>query len=290
MKVTKKEINMLIGLLGVLIAVLVYFFVYTDYKDKTASLQAESASLQPKAEAYEAANARLDEYELGIVSNQNEFNSIVDHYPVDIKIDDAAMLWNNFDKAYPEDIRFNDLEIEELDVVAVEGVTDTGDAEVTDNGDGTRTFMDEDIEEITANYTLYGFPTGMNFRCSNAGMLKLFEFLNSQHNRNSLMSLSLEYDEEYGCIVGEIWVEQYYLEGTGREYSPVFVPTVPKGQSNLFHIGDASLEEFRIAHDEEDGEKLSRDPYGDYNFDDAFNNADDNSDEDEDEVDEDEEE
>lgn len=288
MKVSRKEVNMLIGLLGVLAAVLVYFFVYTSYNDKTAALNAESASLQPKAEAYEAANARLDEYELGIVSNQNEFNSIVDHYPVDIKVDDAAMLWANFDKAYPEVLRFSDLDLDELDVVAVEGVTDTGNADITENEDGTATFLDEDIEEITADYTLYGIPTGMTYTCNNDGMKKIFEFLSSQHNRNAVISFSAEYNEEYGCISGELWVEQFYLEGTGREYSPSFVPTVPKGQSNLFHISDATLDEFIIAHDSDDDEALSRNPYGDYNFENEYNNVD-NDEEDEADEDEDEE-
>lgn len=283
MKISRKEINILIGLLGVLVAVVVYFFVYSDFNDKTAALQAESASLQPQAETYEAVNARLDEYELGLVSNQNEVNSIFDHYPANIRLDDASMLWVNFDKAYPEDIQFSDLAFDEIAVAGMADVVDTGDAELTDNGDGTYSYSQEDAEEITANYALYTLPTSMTFGCSRDGVAKIFSYLKSQHNRLSVSAISIEYDEEYGCIAGQIFVNQYYLEGTGKEYSPVFVPTVPTGQTDLFHIGDYSMPEFVHHAKDEDEEKIERDPYGniDYSVDDVDDEADDDEEEEE---------
>lgn len=262
MSVSKKELNLLIGLIGVLAAVAVWFLVASPNQEKTAALEAENATLKPKAEEYEAVNARLDEYELGIINNQNEFNEIIDHYPSDVQAEDAIMLWANFDKAYPEMLRFSDLEIEEIDPVAVAGVEDIGNAQVVENEDGSRQFNDSDMEEITAMYKLYAVPVGMSYICTYDGMKKIFAYLESQHDRLSINQFDIAYDESTGYLTGSIWVEQYYLEGIEKEYSPSFIPSVPKGQSNLFHTGDIPLEELIKAANEGTGEKIVREVPG----------------------------
>lgn len=258
MSVSKKELNMLIGLLGVAVAVLVWFLVASPYMDKTNALKAENETLKPKAEEYEAANARLDEYELGMIANQNEFNTIVDRFPSEVQIEDLIMFWANIDKAYPDVLRFKDIEIEEPDPVAVAAIEDLNGVDVPDSG----VVSDEELEQIEAGYKLYELPEGLNFICTYEGLKKIFSYLEAQNNRCSINQLEVEYDEETGALTGSLWINQFYLEGTDKEYSPVFIPAVPKGQANLFHTSTIPLDELIALTDEEKEELLERDIYG----------------------------
>lgn len=257
MGVSRKEINILLIILGIGIAVAAWFLIYSPNKEKTDALVAENASLKPKAEEYEAANARLDEYELGIVSNQNEINTLLEGFPSDVQLEDVVMFWANIDKAYPEILRFKDLEIEEVVPVGVKPVEGMSESENPDEA-----AEGEDVQVSVADYKMYRLPEGLNFICTYDGLKKICEYLETQGNRCSLNQIEVEYDEETGALTGYFWVNQFFLEGTEKEYSPTFIPAVPKGQSNLFHTSTIPLEELLELAQAEGTEKVERDVYG----------------------------
>lgn len=258
MSISKKEINALIIVLGLGIAIAAWFLVASPNKEKTDALVAENATLKPKAEEYEAANARLDEYELGIAANEAEIGAILEGFPSDVQLEDVIMFWANIDKAYPDVLRFKDLEIEEVDPVAVTAIEDMNGVEPTADGEIT----DEDAAKIIAGYKLYELPEGLNFICTYEGLKKIFAYLQSQGNRCSLNQIEVEYDEETGALTGSFWVNQFFLEGTDKDYMPPFIPAVPKGQANVFHTSTIPLDELIELSEQEGAEKVERDIFG----------------------------
>ncbi len=249
----KKEVGLLIGLFGVLLAVGAWFLYTSPTLEKTAALKTENEVLSAKAETYSAVNARLSDYENGIVEAKNARDEITDHYPSEIKIQDSVMFWANIDNAYPFDAGFADLELETIDAVAVAGVEDLGGATLIEKEDG-QYISDDEIEDVTAKYVLYGAPAGMNFASTYGGMKKVFNYVNSQYDRNSIDQVDLYYDEETGLLQGTIWVTQYYLQGLDKDYSPAFIPSVPKGQSDVFHTGAISMDALNDAPELEEPE------------------------------------
>ena len=243
MTITKGQRDLLIGLLGVLIAVVVWFAVASPTKEKTDALINENNTLKPKVEEYELRDARLDEYKLGIVQNDAEIETITARFPSMVEVEDEVMFWANIDNAYPFQLAFKDLEMEERDAVAIAGIEDTGEATIAYEEDGSATISDTDAEQLSAQYKLYGAPMSMNFICTYDGMKDMFEYITSQYNRNSINAVEIAYDEETGLLTGAIGMELYYIEGLDKEYNPPFIPSIPKGQSDVFHTASSDFDE-----------------------------------------------
>lgn len=241
MKFGKKEACLVIGLVGILIAVATWFLYASPTMDKTIVLENENATLKVKAEEYEGVSARLKEYTDTIALYNAEKAEIMSHYPVDIRTTDQIMFWSNMDKLDPERLGFKDLQIEARDAVAVSGVSDTGEATLNIDESGNATFSDADVSEITASYKLFGAPTGMNFACTYDGLKEMIAYVNSQYEKNSIHQIDVFYDDNLGYLTGSLWVELYYIEGLEKEYQPVYIPAVPKGQSDVFHSGSLVL-------------------------------------------------
>ncbi len=244
MTITKAQRDLLIGLAGVLIAVICWFLVASPYMEKTKNIEAENETLRPKAEEYQAVHARVDEYKESIVTLDNTAEGIIAHFPARIEREDQLMYWSNVDMAYPSDLRFGDIELGEWDAVAVAGVEDTGNAEVTYDEDGNPVMQDEAVSEVTADYKLYAATMAMAYISSYDGLKDLFRYVNGLNDKNSIETFEVSYDREDGILQGSVGIKLYYLEGTGKEYQPYFIPSVPTGVEDVFRTGGLDLQHY----------------------------------------------
>ena len=99
MKLGNKEKNLIKGLLGVVIAVLVWMFVASPIKDKKEALAAENESLKVTKDEYEAINAQKSKYEEGMVALQTEREELLENYPAGMTREDEIMYWANMERA-----------------------------------------------------------------------------------------------------------------------------------------------------------------------------------------------
>lgn len=243
-KVSTKDKNMLIGVLGILIIVVVWFLVVSPMQDELTAIESENATLSKKASSYQAIMGRLDDYEAGIINANVTIDEISDRYPVLVSTEDQMMFWANIDTTLPLELRFGDLEIKEIDdAVAVAGIDPESlkDVDVFTNEDGDDTLLDSQIEDISAKYKLFGAPMAMNFACTYNGFKYMLDYITSQYNKNSIIGIEMSYDAETGYLSGAIGVELYYIEGLEKEYTPTFIPSVPKGLSDVFHTGATTV-------------------------------------------------
>ncbi len=242
MTITKSQRDLLIGLAGVLIAVLCWFLVASPYIEKRQSLEAENETLRPKAEEYQAVDARVDEYRESIVTLTNTENEIINRFPAGILREDQLMFWANIDSAYPLDLAFADIELGEWDPVAVAGLDESSQEAVDYDEEGNPIVHDEDVPEMNADYKLYGATMAMDFASTYSGMKNMFAYVNALNDKNSIDTLEIEYDEESGLLKGVMGMHLYYLEGTDKEYQQYFIPTYPTGVDDVFRTADRQLE------------------------------------------------
>ena len=240
MTVTKTERNLLLGILGVAIAVAVWFFYASPTIDKTNQLRSENSTLKIQAEEYEAVNARFDEYLNNIAQYKVEMEEILAHYPADVRTEDQMMFWANIDHAYPDEIAYGTVAIDERDYILVAGADDVNGANPVANGDGTVPITEEQAEAASARFKLCGAPMAMDFASTYDGMKDMLRYIGEQYEKNSIIGIEVDYDEEAGLLKGAVGVELYYILGTDKEYTPYFIPSVPKGQADIFHTtGDS---------------------------------------------------
>ncbi|MBQ0028091.1 MAG: hypothetical protein KBS96_05755 [Lachnospiraceae bacterium] len=254
MTITKGQRDLLIGLAGILIAVVVNFLVASPYNEKTASIESKNKELKPIAEEYQAIHANVDEYEEKISEMKQEGQEILSHYPSGIEREDQLMLWANIGGSYPDALALGDIELEEWDAVAIQGIEE-GEipaAQITYDEDGNPKISDDLAKSASADYKLFAGVSAMEFASTYDGLKYMLTYIQSQNDRNSIDALEIEYDEETGFLKGAVGVRQYYVLGTDKEYMPTFIPSVLTGVDDIFHSGNGNLSDEKEENPERD--------------------------------------
>ena len=91
MTLQKKDIKLIIVLVGVLVLVIAYFAVFRTYRDKTDDLQSQIDSLQPELQQLREYDDHKQEYLDGIDAYKENAKSIMSSLPSSIWTEDQIM-------------------------------------------------------------------------------------------------------------------------------------------------------------------------------------------------------
>ena len=218
MKLDSKTKNLLIGLLGVIILVVVYLYVFQKMQEKTAALEVENTALYETKTQYEAEAAHEDEYKDQIKNLEKEKAELLSEFPAGTSREDEIMYWSNMERANEGQLEMDNLIMGGWEMVA-----------------GGATESAEGGEETATDLRLYRAPINYSFSATYDGIKDMVDYVFAQpEEKKSLQNLSIAFDESTGNLVGTADINMYYMTGTGKEYKPATIPTVPKGVGNLF--------------------------------------------------------
>lgn len=215
MKLGAKERNLIIGLIGILIAVMVWMFVASPLKDKKDALVAENANLKVTKDEYEAVNAQRKKYEEGITTLTNERTTLLESYPAGMSREDEIMYWANMERANSGQIALASIVMSSLEEVFVEGYEGSS-------------------EEGASQLHLYKAPVNYTFASTYDGVKNMIKYVFAQDDKKSIEGLQVGFNEATGNLEGSLDVNMYYMVGTGNEVIPATIPTVPTGINNVF--------------------------------------------------------
>lgn len=216
MKFGKKEINLLIGLLGVLIAIGVWMFVASPMKEKTQLIEVENAELKVKSDEYQAVNAQRAQFEADTLRLQEERATLLSAFPAGMSKEDEIMYWANMERANSSTLAMSNMVMSGWSEVFVEG-------------------QPEATEEGGTQLHLYRVPVNYTYQATYDGVKDMVTYVFSKNDKMSIESLSASYDGTTGNLIGSIDINMYYMNGTGNEYVPATIPTVPTGVADIFH-------------------------------------------------------
>ena len=222
MKLGNKEINLIKGLIGIVLAVLVWMFVASPIKEKKELLAAENAELKVKKEEYEAVNAQRAKYEEGMTALQNERDDLLESYPSGMIREDEIMYWANMERANTGQL-------------ALEAITMQGFEEVYVDG------YEASEEEGATQLHLFRAPVDYQFKSTYDGLKGMTDYVFAQNDKKSIGSLDVSYNEETGNLEGTLGMNMYYMVGTGKDHTPATIPSVPTGVSNVFHSNNTKV-------------------------------------------------
>ena len=267
MKMSKKDQNLLLFLVGALVIVVVWFFVVSPMRQKTESLRMENSSLKGTAELYQSINMNKDEYEKSILVLEDKRDNILDDYPSNMLTTDKIMYLTNLENFYVEDVAVAGMAFDVVEEVVPEVSEEeqaNQAAQTTTDEEGNVTEAAPATEEENAENQglhLYKVPVNYNFRATYTGSKDMIEYLFDNGYRKSIRNMNLAYDTETGQLAGDMDVDFYYILGTDKLYDPISIPPVRKGVPNVFHTvegGDInSLLSAEDAADAEDTEEES---------------------------------
>ena len=248
MKATKGQINLLIMLIGVLLAVASYFFVFTKFNERRAALASENATLQTEVDALQELADNKEFYIAETERMDKEIGEIIQRYPADVLAEDEVMYTAAIQSS--NQMWINALNIQEKQQVMVAASAPANAAPVEETGDG----LEEEAAAApaaepapaeaaapTANLAssvfLYSSPFSMQYKSTYTSIKDVVKSIVESDDRMSIKNLAIAYDSDTGCLTGNVDATMYTMEGTGTEYISPTVNGVPQGTPDIFRSG-----------------------------------------------------
>ena len=271
MKANKRDVLLLLGLIGILVGVASYFLVYQPNIEAAEALEQENSELQARINDLSSKMANKDSYLEQTEAMNTEMDTILSRFPVDVREEDAVLLAINQELIAPmmisnvgisantlvvlpdadeEDVEYT-YEIDEIEEYeAQEGIGDgsqpVGDA--VSNGTGTNrpsVLMERNVT--------------MSYLVSYDGLKRGIKNISVQDNRMSINNLTVSYDETTGLLNGTTVVDMYCIPGQAdKEYEEPNFSSVLLGSDNIFgsleSLGRGTLDIGESAAEDEEGE------------------------------------
>lgn len=248
-KTSKKDVLLLIGLLGVLVAVAGYFLAYKPNTEKTEKLKAENEQLQQRVIDLGNKMKNKSTYIEETESMNNEMQAIYQLFPVDTREEDSILLAINQELLAPmkvESVAINTLEeVPFLDDVQeeeeVEYTYEIGEVETYEDQEGIQdpetveAAPQDETASVGNPYGLFNRETTINYIVTYEGLKRGIKNICVQPNRMSIEKVTVAFDETTGLLAGSTVVNMYCVPGQeGKEYVEPDFSSVLLGTDNIF--------------------------------------------------------
>lgn len=253
MKIKKSDINLLIMLLGVLIAVAAYFLVFTAYNEKTAALESDNAVLQEEVDGLKELADNKQMYIDETARMNTEITDTMARFPAGVLPEDILMYaytLENTQSVYFESIAMDNAS---LVTVAVDNAA-TGDA--VEGAEVTEETGDTVVASAGMQDTvfLYSTPVTYGFRSTYRSVKEIMEGIVMGQDRMNLQDITLSFDSETGCIKGSLATNIYTMDGTGKYYELLDISGIQLGVDDLFKSG--TVLEIHTGNNDYEGEEV----------------------------------
>lgn len=215
MKISKKEIYMLLALLGIGIAVCAWQFGFKKINAQTEELRAETELLQTEIQKYTAVKDNIALYTTGIENATNNIVDVLQNFPVTILEEDMIMLGRSLEKT--------------IDDTYVSNVTFGSAANVY-----VATSKPVEATTVPISYSLYNNKILVSYKTTYEGFKDIIDYVCENKNCMSVADFSIAYDELTGLVTGTTSVNMYSVAGTDKEYTQQNLSGVSIGTDNIF--------------------------------------------------------
>lgn len=245
MKVKKSEIQLLIAVIGVLIAVCTYFLVYSKFNEKSDALEAQNVTLSSKVATLEILDQRKADYIEATGKMQSYITNFENRFPADILPEDSIMMvktLEDYTRTEVANIAFGS-EAEVVYTPAADAATTTADATAatdTTTTDAAATTTTASTSPVSTDGTVYAdthmyeVPLSISISCTYDDFKGLVRYIYNQQERESIQGVSISYNETDGMLTGNMTMNTYYLLGTDKVYSSPYIPDMQMGVDTIF--------------------------------------------------------
>lgn len=246
LKITKREKNMIVILVGILLVMASYYLGYRTFKSRTDILKQQNQILESQIQTLEGISAEKDAYVAKTEEMQTSMNAIIQKFPSDMISEDIILYMRNLEQktdSYVHNITtpakqyVNITATEETDLLSsMEDVTGA----IREYG-----FVNDGKVPDTRSMQLAQVESAVNCSITYKGLKDIVTDITENDNRKSIDNISLVFNENTGDLAGSMTVIYYTLSGTGREYLQPTITGTSHGIECIF--GGLKTEEMDIA-------------------------------------------
>lgn len=215
MKVSKRDIKLLLILGGLLSFLLLYFCVFTPFQEKTDTVKQEIATMEPQLAEMELHYKKLATYEQGVKEARSGIDDELKRYPTKIENEDFLSYLMDWEKK----IGFN------IDSVAFDepGLLNQFSCVVDQNG-----------EDLTTQVSAYRTGVTAAGEITYPQMKEAIDYFYASLENTALDSVSVSFNAETGLLTGSFGISKYYIGWQDAPYAPKPLPYVSKGVADPF--------------------------------------------------------
>ncbi len=224
MKVSKRDILLIIGFIGILLGFCSYYFIFAPTMEKVEALEAENTKLQGQIKDLKIKTQNKETYVNETAQMKKDIEAIYQLFPVDVREENAILLAINQELISPMDI--DNITIAPLEIIPFTTDTQTEEVEYTYEIDQVEELERQEGTQDTATaqtpdntqaaaaapsspYGLSGRQVDTNYVVSYEGLKRSIKNLCMQTDRTGIASVSVAYDEETGLLSGTTAVKLY---------------------------------------------------------------------------------
>ena len=211
----KKYSNRYIGVILALVVMGVTFFLlYRSYSEAVQErnlVEAESNAVSQEIAELDALIVEMESLQEEKKEIQEKVNFVLDHYAVEI---------------LPEtSIRF---------IRGMESATGTTVRSLSFGSESS--FFSSGLQLTDTEETLTGYRSQLviSYETTYGNFKRLLDYIDDYSERMNVESVTTSFNSGTGYLSGTMTINQYRLEGTGREYKTPVEPNVPLGVDNIF--------------------------------------------------------
>ncbi len=266
MKVSKRDILLLVAFIGILAAVCSYLFVFQPTMEKTEALVQENQQLTERIVDLQNKSANRGSYESQTAQMNQRIEEIYQLFPVDVREEDAVLLAINQELLSPM----------EVESITIDALLEVPLVEASDPNMPDATYEIDEVEAIEDDLGTQEAPTPesgdtqgaagvnpfslmnrkatINYEVSYDGLKRSVKNICMQTDRMVIDNLSVVYDEQTGLLKGTTTVNMYCVPNQeGKEYEEPDFGGVLLGTDNIF--GTRVIRSEGSLPDLEDGEE-----------------------------------
>lgn len=273
MKVSKRDILLLVGFLGILAGVCSFLFVFQPTMEKADALEQENIQLQARITDLRGKEANRDTYESETAQMEQEMKEIYQLFPVDVREENAILLAINQELVAPLkvesitidallDVPFlEDVPEEETQIsYEIDAVEELEDYEGTQQSEEALTVGGDDGTGGLNPYGLKNRKVTMTYEISYDGLKRSVKNICLQTDRMVIDNLTVVYDESTGLLHGTTAVNMYCVPNqAGKEYVKPNFSSVLLGTDNIFGTiiinSESGLPDLEGGEENEEGEE-----------------------------------
>jgi hypothetical protein len=255
MKIKKKDLKVVLYLVGILALVAGYFLGYQNLAEKRTELEAQRTLLQEKETKVNEIYENQSTYQEEADEAEQKASEILAKYPADVQGEDVILytvdLENEFD-AQVTTIGFTEDNLlytvgantgDEAEDTSTDDTDDTDETDETDTADTTQSAAEvtsQDIGIVDAStvqlpqISMLETTVTYDFTIGYTDCKSMFQSILDYANKRNVSSISLSYDSESGQLAGNMIVNMFYLTGTDKEYTEPDSGVTLHGTDNIF--------------------------------------------------------
>ncbi len=231
MNLAKKDKQIIVMFLGVLLIFLSIYFVFLPTREKVDKQKAENQKFELRVNELEQMEAQAEYYETEIEEARRRIEAVYADYQVDFRPEDAFMLGKALEE-YSDNMRVMQI-IVDLPAVVYDPM-ETPAEETVDQAGTSAQEPAVAVQDDASRPVLYDKKLTLGHECTAQGVKDLIDYINLNTNKLTIDNISVAYNETTGTLIGKTIVDVYLLHNTGRAYEPWPIPQVNKGTDNVF--------------------------------------------------------